>query len=332
MPSIEANKNPAPRIHVVAGVVVTDDGRVLISQRRQDTHLAGKWEFPGGKLESGESAAMALVRELQEELSITPQIYTPLITIEHQYPEKTILLDVWLINKYNGDVCANEGQNYRWININSLSAVDMPDADIPIISSLMLSNNYLISPEPANYQKKQFFDLMEKNIANLPLSFSKKRLFQLRSKNISQKELRIYAMAAKEICLRHDCLLIINTSPEFADEVGANGVHLTGSKMQDLYLSKTQLPAGLIVGASCHCKEDILAANALNVDFAVISPVMSTASHPGKDGIGWDGFAKIAYNAKFPIFALGGMHPDDVKISKKYGGHGIAAIRGLWSE
>jgi mutator protein MutT len=119
---------------------VTDAaGRVLIAQRPKGTHLAGGWEFPGGKLEPGEDRSKGLARELREELGIsiigTPR---PLIRVRHSYPSREVLIDMWVVKRYDGEPRGLEGQALRWCTQDELATAELLPADKPIVAALRL--------------------------------------------------------------------------------------------------------------------------------------------------------------------------------------------------
>jgi 8-oxo-dGTP diphosphatase len=127
-----------PQVHVVAAAVIDAAGRVLIAQRPPGTHLAGGWEFPGGKLEAGEEREAGLARELREELGIAIAIAAaqPLIQVSHSYPSRDVLLDVWVVKNYSGEPCGLDGQALRWCTVDELEQVELLPADGPIVKAL----------------------------------------------------------------------------------------------------------------------------------------------------------------------------------------------------
>jgi mutator protein MutT len=128
-----------PVIHVVAGAVIDAPGRVLIAQRLPGTHLAGGWEFPGGKLEPGEERVAGLARELREELGITIQGQPrPLIRVRHAYPTREVLLDIWVVTRFQGEPQGLDGQALRWVTQEELATADLLPADKPIVAALRL--------------------------------------------------------------------------------------------------------------------------------------------------------------------------------------------------
>jgi 8-oxo-dGTP diphosphatase len=123
-------------VHVVAGVVRDEAGRVLIAQRPPGRHLAGGWEFPGGKLLPGESPIDGLARELHEELGIRMMAAHPFMQLRHQYPDRGILLDVWMVTAYEGIPCGLDGQSLRWCGGDELAQANLLPADQPVVVAL----------------------------------------------------------------------------------------------------------------------------------------------------------------------------------------------------
>ena len=125
-------------IHVVAAIIWEqgDSQRFLIAQRQKGKHLEGYWEFPGGKLEIGESPRQALQRELQEEINILPTHASPYMQVYYRYPQRNILLDTWMVEEYRGDLAPLEQQLLRWIDVSQTEDFQFPPADIPIIEAI----------------------------------------------------------------------------------------------------------------------------------------------------------------------------------------------------
>jgi 8-oxo-dGTP diphosphatase len=127
-------------VHVVVGVLLNNNQQVLIALRPVQSHQGGLWEFPGGKVEEGESVEYALNREFEEELGISVLACTELIQIRHEYSDKSVLLDVWRIEKYSGTPKGREGQVIEWRTLSKLRAEDFPEANERIIRVLNGSN------------------------------------------------------------------------------------------------------------------------------------------------------------------------------------------------
>ena len=126
----------AALIHVVAGALFDDAGRVLIAQRPPGKHMAGGWEFPGGKLDPHEQPLAGLVRELREELGVEIHDATPLIAYEHAYPERKVLLDLWLVSRFSGEPQPLDAQALRWVTLGELDEAGLLEADRPMIVAL----------------------------------------------------------------------------------------------------------------------------------------------------------------------------------------------------
>lgn len=123
-------------IDVVVGIVLNSAGEVLIGQRLEGTHMAGHWEFPGGKLESDETPLAGLKRELAEELGIRVKSAESLIEHGYQYPDRRVRLNVWWVLEYAGMPQSREGQPLRWVNLADLDAVPLLPADAPIVAAI----------------------------------------------------------------------------------------------------------------------------------------------------------------------------------------------------
>ena len=123
-------------IHVAAGVILNDARQVLLALRPKDKHKGGLWEFPGGKVEAGESARDALARELLEEVNLVVLEAAPLLVIDHDYGDKQVTLDVWLVKRFSGIPHGSEGQQIAWVDIAALSRYEFPEANAGIVAAL----------------------------------------------------------------------------------------------------------------------------------------------------------------------------------------------------
>lgn len=130
-------------VHVLAGALFDQQGRVLIAQRPSGKHMAGGWEFPGGKREPGETPFEALRRELREEIGVETHAAEPLIAYEYQYPHRTVLLDLWLVSSFTGTPQSLEGQPLQWVALDQLRTVGLLEADWPMVDALRAAKNLL---------------------------------------------------------------------------------------------------------------------------------------------------------------------------------------------
>lgn len=127
--------NKAKVIHVAVGVILREQ-QILLALRDAKQHQGGKWEFPGGKVEQGETVQQALTRELQEEVAIELTQCQAFMQLEYAYPEKTVLLDIYLVTDFSGEPHGREGQPLRWVSIAELSDIAFPDANKPIVERI----------------------------------------------------------------------------------------------------------------------------------------------------------------------------------------------------
>lgn len=129
------------KIEVVAAAILSDSHEQLfIAKRHDDSHQGGLWEFPGGKKEAGETADQALSRELEEELGIRVQRSYSLIKLQHDYGDKLIELDVYIVDAFDGEAHGAEGQLTQWIDITEIDRYAFPEANVPIIEALKTFN------------------------------------------------------------------------------------------------------------------------------------------------------------------------------------------------
>ncbi|MDR3386981.1 MAG: Nudix family hydrolase [Rudaea sp.] len=309
------------RVHVVAGVLTDSRGRVLLAQRPVGKHLAGLWEFPGGKCEAGEAPQDALRRELREEIGIEAGAFEALISVPWRYPEKSICLDVYRVLDYAGEPRAREAQALRWISPDELATPDMPAADRPVRAALRLPRRYVITPEPGN-DSADF-------LRCCALTFrAGEKLVQLRSRHLGESDLRALAIRMRGLAASAHAQVLINGHVALACELDLGGVHLSAAEL--LRCQSRPLPADRWVGSSCHNARELAHAAAIDTDFAVLGPVLPTASHPGVEPLGWTRFAELVAAAPLPVYALGGLAPSDLPRAIAAGAQGIAGISAFW--
>ena len=307
-------------VHVVAGVLRDREGRILLTQRPAGKHLAGLWEFPGGKCEPGEAAPAALRRELREELGIETGAAQKLIALPWRYVEKSILLDVYNVLDFSGTPHGHEGQQLRWVASRELRDIAMPPADRPVISALQLPRHYAITPEPA--EDADFLPKLQRMLE------CGAKLVQLRSKTLTRAALPPLLAQARRLATAVGARLLLNGHADLVAELGLDGVHLPAGEL--MRCRERPLAADRWVGASCHDGRELAHAAAIGVDFAVLGPVKHTSTHPSQTPLGWPRFAQLCTAAPFPVYALGGLHHEDLSAAIDAGAQGIAGISAFW--
>lgn len=306
-------------LDVSAAVLQREGGTFLLAQRPPDKIWAGYWEFPGGKVERGETAYQALVRELKEELGITVTTAYPWITRVFTYPHATVRLNFFRVTEWTGVLHPHEGQQFAWQQFPNVTAAPMLPANAPVLRALELPPVYAIS-NAAELGEELFMARLQ---AGLDAGL---RLIQLREKDLPRDELRALALRVVAMAHEYGARVLLNGDVALAREVGADGVHLTSGQLGEL----KERPPTDWCAASCHSAEQLRRAEALGCDFALLSPVLPTQSHPGAPALGWDKFAATAAGSSIPVYALGGLKQEDLQIAWQRGAHGIALLRQAW--
>ncbi len=299
-------------VEVAAAVIERADGSFLLARRPAGKVYAGWWEFPGGKIEADEPAASALARELHEELGIEVRTAYPWITRLHTYEHAAVRLKFFRVVEWGGEPRARENQAFVWQRLDSPMAQPMLPANAPVLASLALPQEYAITDA-----KKLGVELV---LSRLAVRLNEGlRLIQVRDKDLPNRE--VFARSVIQLAQSFRAKVLINGGPEIGD-----GIHFTASQLASL----AKRPDRGLAAASCHSREELQRAMALQLDFAVLGPVRRTATHPGSKPLGWQRFAAIARGASIPVYAIGGLRPDDLPEARQAGAHGLAMITGSW--
>ncbi|MEQ8288788.1 MAG: Nudix family hydrolase [Gammaproteobacteria bacterium] len=308
------------QIHVAVGVIYNEtQDSVLIARRGDHQHLAGYWEFPGGKLHPGETTSQALQRELQEELGIHVQTASPLMQVNYTYPDKQVLLDVYTVQKWQGRAQGVEQQEIKWVALQQLKQVNFPPANRRIVTRLLLPDACVISrtTNPDIDTIRQIINECQ----HLPM-------LQLRLENNDHGYLTDIIKRIQEDNTEGKLQLVLNGVPEDSEKYNIHGVHLKAHRLFE-YAGRP-LSDDYILGASCHNEEELEQAQKLDVDYVFISPVKNTATHPGVAPLGWQAFMGLCAKSSKPVYALGGIQPGDLAIARQHGATGIAMIEAVW--
>jgi 8-oxo-dGTP diphosphatase len=306
-------------VDVSVAVLERADGRVLLARRPPSKVYAGYWEFPGGKVEPGETTAAALVREVHEELGVHVGRADPWITNVFTYPHATVRLHFFRVREWDGEPHAREHDGLSWEDPHHVALDPLLPANGPVLRGLQLPTEYAIS-QAGDLGIDAFLRRVE---ARLDAGL---RLIQVRELGFSRDRMQELAAAVLARARPAGARVLVSNDIAMAHMVGADGVHLTARQVATM----DARPDLALVGASCHSREELDAAVRLGVDFVVLGAVKPTASHPGASVLGWEAFERIARDAPLPVFAIGGLERPDMDAAWRHGAHGLAMIRGAW--
>jgi len=306
-------------VEVAVAVLILLDGRVLLARRPAGKVYAGYWEFPGGKVEPGESVRDALAREIREELGIEVERTHPWITQAYTYPHATVRLHFHRVLAWRGEPHPAEHDALSWERPESVGVAPLLPANGPVLKALLLPHEYAIS-QAAQLGVELFLGKLR---ARLEEGL---RLVQVREPAFSKSELASLASKVIQLARPAGARVLVNRDMALAREVGADGVHLSALQVA----AASERPDLPLVGASAHSASELRAAEHLGADFAVLGPVRRTPGHPDRAPLGWDGLREAARGSAIPVFALGGVDRSDMDAAWARGAHGVAMVRAAW--
>ncbi len=306
-------------VHVAAAVITRLDGSFLLGQRAPDTFYPGYWEFPGGKVEPGETPRDALVRELDEELGMQVDTAYPWITREHVYEHAHVSLHFFEVSAWRGEIHDRVHSALSWQQADAMDVGPMLPANGPILKALRLPRLFGITHAGEIGIDAQLARLDAALASGL-------RLVQIREPALPEGPREAFARAVVERCHATGALVMVNDDPALARSIGADGLHLTARSLA----SAAARPEFEWVGASCHTRADLEKAAGLELDYALLGAVQPTLSHPERNALGWPAFTEMIARLPLPVFALGGLGAGDLGCAKAAGAHGVAGIRAFW--
>jgi 8-oxo-dGTP diphosphatase len=312
------------RVPIAVGVIM-DSGRrrVLLSRRPAHLRHGGLWEFPGGKQEPGELPEQALRRELHEELDLRVVAARPGLRIAHDYPDLRVELHVWFVTGWTGNARGREGQELEWVPVDELGARAFPEANRRIVTTLQLPPVYLVTPDLDTYEDEFFAAARAVLAAGIAM-------LQFRSRKLAvARRARVMGRLAV-LCREYGATLLINGTAQEALAAGAGGLHLSASRQ--LALAERPVPGSMLLGVSCHDAAELVNAERLGADFAVLGPVAPTHSHPGRAPLGWPEYGRLVGEwPRLPVYAVGGIGAEDMPAVRASGAWGAAMISAVWS-
>ncbi|MDB5806177.1 MAG: thiamine monophosphate synthase [Betaproteobacteria bacterium] len=294
-------------------------GDYLLAQRPQGKAYAGYWEFPGGKVEPGETHLEAIKREIREELDIEILDAVPWMVRRHVYEHASVELHFFRVTAWRGQPRGLENQRFVFQSPGQESVGPMLPANGPLLRGVALPTVYGIT-SAAGLGSAGMLARLEAALAR------GLRLVQVREPGMPREALRAFCVEVVARCHAHGAQVLVNGDAALADAVGADGVHLPSRDLMRL----NRKPECALVGASIHNAEELAQAERLECDFAVLGAVLPTRTHPDAPPLGWEGYVRIAGAATLPVFALGGLTLADAGVARKHGAHGVAMLRGAW--
>ncbi|MDB5799145.1 MAG: Nudix family hydrolase [Rhodocyclales bacterium] len=317
--------NMVKQVAVAAAIITRTDGSFLLGQRAADTVYPGYWEFPGGKVEAGETPRQALVRELSEELGIVVDAAWPWLMREHHYEHAHVRLYFfevpYLPDEWHGELQAHVHAAMAWQQPGRLEVGPMLPANGPILKALNLPRVMAVTHASEIGIDQQLAALDHALVQGV-------RCVQVREPDMQVAQRDAFAREVSQRCHAHGAMAFFNGDPVDAARLGMDGVHLPAAQLAGL----TERPSLEWVGASCHTRAELEHAARLGLDYAVLGAVKPTASHPGQEAIGWQAFSDMTSDLSIPVMAIGGLAAADMVEARQAGAHGIACIRAAWKE
>jgi 8-oxo-dGTP diphosphatase len=290
----------------VAIAILLHKSKVLVGWRQANQHQGNKHEFPGGKIEEGETPEQACRREVYEEVGIGLKEWHQFDVIRHEYED--IIVTLHLFHTYVPDeLLSLIHQPWSWFSRDQLADLNFPKANSTIIERLIWSHLIKISDQ---------VDELPKTNSQMYLRIESKDIEKLQQQLIKLSEQQLL-----KLIVNVDVWQQLNTVLQEKIKT----VHLKQSQL--MQLKKGDLVVAKRYIAACHDAVSVQHAHQIGCDAIFLSPVNPTATHPNSKVLGWDGFAALAQNSDIPVFALGGVAPADLEQAQKHNAYGLAGIR-----
>jgi len=309
----------AGTLQVAVAVILNAKHEVLVARRPEDKHLGGMLEFPGGKIEAGETPVDALRREIKEEVNLDVYAETFLQSIYFEYDKHPVNLQVYLCEQFSQTEKPLENQQLYWLPVASLRLAEFPPANKAIIHRLQLPDQYMITGAAESQQiyLDRCMKALDRGV----------KLIQLRTRLDSQDFLALARELEKQ-CRKHAAQLLLNTSVEISESFESAGLHLNSHRLYQY--SQRPVSRDRLLSTSCHNVADIEQAELIEADLVLLSPVKSTSSHPDAMPMGWQQFEELTRATSIPVYALGGMQLSDIDTALTCGAQGVAGISSYW--
>lgn len=317
-------------LDIAVGVLVDGAGQLLIAKRRPNTPGAGFWEFPGGKQEPDEAIAETLARELAEEIGVRDLAWQPLIRFSHDRGPRPVRLHVARIEAWQGEPVGREGQTIRWCEPEALGEVSLLPATDIILRALALPYCYWITPAfPAAEASADTDTWLETIMSRLASRApgTPAPMIRLRQPALADADYERLAEMLIPRASAYGAPVVLDRDAAMVHRLGAAGLHWPAARAADG--DARPVGADRWFGVSAHDGGELDHAERLGADFATLSPVAVTQSHPDTRPLGWAGFEAMRGDRGLSVYALGGLGPDDLTTALSYNAQGVAGIRGF---
>ncbi len=311
------------RLQVAVGVIQRPDGYVLVGHRHARRHQGGGLEFPGGKLEPGESVDAALERELLEETGLRATAIAPWMTLSHRYAARAVTLHVRRVTDWNGAHGFEHAVGLEWRDPATLRAQDFPEANRPLLAALRLPGYSPVTPRLGSDDRPWLDAVAQATRSG--------ELVRVRFDGYDAEGLQYLAQRLPDRGEEPpaDARLLVNAPPAWFDRLPRwLGMHLSAD--QAAPFERRPLANDRLLSCACHDAAELAHAAALGADVVYVGPVKATPTHPRAAPLGWEGLRRLAEHTSLPIYAIGGLTRADLADARAVGAIGVAGIRGFW--
>lgn len=302
-------------VEVAAAILLRQRGdgstEYLLARRPQGKVYAGYWEFPGGKVEPGETLHQALLRELHEELGIRIERAWPWLSCRFTYPHATVRLKFFHVIAWRGEIEPIEHDGFVWVGIGQDAPVaPVLPANGPILRALEL---------PAEYTQVRVVegDSSAATAAIAQALNTGSRLFHIDAACLPEGKRQDFVVTALQLASRHpEARVLIEDNAELARVTGAHGLHLSASRLMPL---ETR-PAFDRVAATCRNAKELAHAIALGLDFVILWP------EPQATEMDWPLFSRMIEFSPIPVYAGINRRSGKLELARQHGAHGVAKV------
>lgn len=315
LPSTSRDSTGGSVVDVAVGVLRVPDGRVLLAERLAGSIGAGFWELPGGKVESGEDASDAVVRELLEEVGVQALDLGRKRVYEHQFPARRVRVHCFPVRRWSGEPWGKEGQRVAWVDPQRPQVGPLlPSLELPL-TSLGLPDLLAVADVGRNAGAA---DQLLREVASLAAGGLGLLIVQAREFAPSQRVQ--YARRLREAARGTGLRLLLSGTALEARQGGMCGLHSSS----DALVAASERPPTRLWAVSAHEAAGLERADKLGAQLALVSPVLPLDSHPSDPALGWDGLRRLAAATPVPVYALGGLGADDLQTARAAGARGVA--------